>query len=47
VDALGPGVCHEGYRSCFFRRLEPGGTARAIAERSFEPGAVYGRETAR
>ena len=22
VDAVGPGVCHEGYRSCFFRRLE-------------------------
>src|SRR5579883_1211096 len=22
VDALGPGVCHEGYESCFFRRLE-------------------------
>ena len=22
VEALGPGVCHEGYESCFFRRLE-------------------------
>src|SRR5579872_2278374 len=22
VDALGPGVCHEGYESCFFRKLE-------------------------
>jgi phosphoribosyl-AMP cyclohydrolase len=22
VEPLGPGVCHEGYRSCFFRRLE-------------------------
>ena len=24
VEALGPGVCHEGYQSCFFRRLENG-----------------------
>ena len=22
VEALGPGVCHEGYESCFFRRLD-------------------------
>src|SRR5262245_37771000 len=21
VEAIGPGVCHEGYRSCFYRRL--------------------------
>src|ERR1051325_2944278 len=21
VEALGPGVCHEGYQSCFFRKL--------------------------
>ena len=24
VEAIGPGVCHEGYQSCFFRRLEDG-----------------------
>src|SRR5271155_536964 len=24
VEALGPGVCHEGYESCFFRKLEAG-----------------------
>src|SRR5246127_1840172 len=24
VEAQGPGVCHEGYQSCFFRRLEGG-----------------------
>src|ERR1700731_5162500 len=22
VDAVGPGVCHEGYPSCFFRQIE-------------------------
>jgi phosphoribosyl-AMP cyclohydrolase len=43
VEAAGPGVCHEGYRSCFFRELEADGSAKAIAERVFDPDAVYGR----
>ena len=42
VDPIGPGVCHEGYRSCFFRRLEADGTAVVAAERTFDPQAVYG-----
>lgn len=41
VDLNGPGVCHEGYRSCFFRSLDKSGTARATAEKSFEPESVY------
>lgn len=44
VEAVGPGVCHEGYRSCFFRKLEPDGSATVIAERSFEPEKVYKQE---
>ena len=41
VEALGPGVCHEGYRSCFFRRLENG--EWVVAEpRAYDPAAVYG-----
>ena len=44
VEAAGPGVCHEGYRSCFFRAVEQGGRAKAIAERTFSPEAVYGSE---
>ena len=24
VEALGPGVCHNGFRSCFYRRWEAG-----------------------
>ncbi len=40
--AVGPGVCHEGYRSCFFRRLEADGAAEVIGERTFDPAAVYG-----
>jgi len=42
VEAVGPGVCHEGYRSCFFRKLEPDGKAAVIAERAFAPDKVYG-----
>jgi phosphoribosyl-AMP cyclohydrolase len=45
VDAVGPGVCHEGYRSCFFRKLSPAGDATVIAERTFDPNVVYGKET--
>ena len=44
VEAVGPGVCHEGYRSCFFRAIEPGGEAQVIAERTYSPEEVYGSE---
>ena len=47
VEPLGPGVCHEGYRSCFFRRLDERGVASIVAERTFEPEGVYGQEKAR
>ncbi len=42
VQALGPGACHEGYRSCFYRQLQADGSANVIAERAFDPAAVYG-----
>jgi phosphoribosyl-AMP cyclohydrolase len=41
VEALGPGVCHEGYQSCFFRRLENGMWVESEA-RAYDPAAVYG-----
>jgi phosphoribosyl-AMP cyclohydrolase len=44
VTPIGPGVCHEGYHSCFFRRIEEDGSARVIEERTFEPNQVYGQE---
>src|SRR5271170_5801286 len=31
VELEGGAVCHEGYRSCFFRRLDPDGEASVIA----------------
>lgn len=43
VEPVGPGVCHEGYRSCFFRELSVDGAARVIAERVFSTEQVYGR----
>jgi phosphoribosyl-AMP cyclohydrolase len=43
VNPVGPGVCHEGYRSCFFRSLDQNGDARVIAERTFSPDSVYPR----
>ena len=43
VEPIGPGVCHQGYRSCFFRELHAGGFTRVIAERVFSTEKVYGR----
>jgi phosphoribosyl-AMP cyclohydrolase len=41
VEALGPGVCHEGYQSCFFRTLREGEWA-VTEERAYDPKEVYG-----
>ncbi len=41
AEALGPGVCHDGFRSCFYRRLDHGQWTVA-EERAFDPDAVYG-----
>ena len=40
VEALGPGVCHEGYQSCFFRKLDSG-EWQIAEERSYDPASVY------
>ncbi|MCY2927328.1 MAG: phosphoribosyl-AMP cyclohydrolase [Planctomycetota bacterium] len=34
-------ACHEGYRSCFYRRLRPDGTWETIAKQLFDPAKVY------
>ena len=41
ADLTGPGCCHLGYKSCFFRSISPGGT-EIIAQREFDPAEVYG-----
>jgi len=43
VEMAGEAVCHEGYRSCFFRRLEPNGVASVIAEPVLSPQDLYGK----
>jgi phosphoribosyl-AMP cyclohydrolase len=45
VDAVGPGVCHEGYRTCFFRQIDRHGNAAVLEERTFAPESVYRKET--
>ena len=40
VEAIGPGVCHEGYESCFFRTLEDGVWVENQS-RTYDPGTVY------
>lgn len=42
VEPRGPGVCHRGYRRCFYRRLEPDGTAAATEAPAFDPETIYG-----
>jgi phosphoribosyl-AMP cyclohydrolase len=45
VDPIGPGVCHEGYRSCFFRSMAGDGATEVIAQRTFDPEKIYAQET--
>ena len=41
ADLTGPGCCHLGYKSCFFRKLTQGGE-EIFLEREFDPREVYG-----
>jgi phosphoribosyl-AMP cyclohydrolase len=41
VRQHGGAACHEGYRTCFYRRREEG-TWKVVGERVFDPEAVYG-----
>jgi phosphoribosyl-AMP cyclohydrolase len=46
VESLGPGVCHNGYESCFYRKLDGAGTPEEAwiesEPRTYDPAAVYG-----
>lgn len=41
AELAGPGCCHLGYKSCFFRRLTERGE-EIILPREFDPREVYG-----
>ncbi|MBZ5669496.1 MAG: phosphoribosyl-AMP cyclohydrolase [Acidobacteriia bacterium] len=43
AELAGPGCCHLGYRSCFFRKLTEKGE-EIILEREFDPAKVYGQD---
>lgn len=44
VGQKGPGCCHNGYRSCFYRKVLPSGGPIALEQkeaRAFDPASVY------
>ena len=42
VTQVGGAACHEGYKSCFFRRIDPAtGDIEVVGERVFDPADVY------
>ena len=41
------GACHEGYRSCFFRKVGADGTLEVVDRPVFETEAVYGSKPAK
>ncbi len=44
VEQVGGAACHEGYPSCFFRKITPEGELRVVEERVFDPADVYGKQ---
>jgi phosphoribosyl-AMP cyclohydrolase len=42
VEALGPGVCHNGFESCFYRELQNGDWT-TVDSQSYDPNAVYSK----
>ena len=40
IEQVGGAACHEGYRSCFYRRLS-GDKLEVVGERIFDPQEVY------
>jgi phosphoribosyl-AMP cyclohydrolase len=45
VELAGGAVCHEGYRSCFFRSMARDGEVKVVEERVFSPEELYGKGT--
>ncbi|HSH40375.1 MAG TPA: phosphoribosyl-AMP cyclohydrolase [Chthoniobacterales bacterium] len=41
VEMHGPGVCHAGYESCFYRKLQDGAWVKSEAS-TYDPAQVYG-----
>ncbi len=44
VKQIGGAACHAGYRSCFFRQVNPAnGEVSVTSPRVFDPAAIYGK----
>lgn len=42
VNQIGGAACHEGFKSCFFRKIDPASRrSEVIGERVFDPAQVY------
>lgn len=42
VNQIGGAACHEGYRSCFFTKIDPAtGQVETVGDRVFDPAEVY------
>jgi phosphoribosyl-AMP cyclohydrolase len=45
VDPKGGAACHNGYRSCFYRKVNPDGSLEQVGgDRLFDPAEVYGKK---
>lgn len=38
-------VCHDGYPTCYYRRLAEDGALSVVRERAFDPAVIYGNES--
>ncbi|MDO4570612.1 MAG: phosphoribosyl-AMP cyclohydrolase [Planctomycetia bacterium] len=44
VEQIGRAACHEGFESCFFRKVEQDNSFQIVGERVFDPEVVYGKK---
>ncbi len=42
VEQIGGAACHTGHRSCFYRKVQPGGALQIQGKPLFDPKKVYG-----
>jgi phosphoribosyl-AMP cyclohydrolase len=49
VESLGPGVCHNGYESCFYKKLDGANSGEdhwiESETRTYDPAAIYGSKS--
>lgn len=45
VKQEGPGACHMGYKTCFYRKILKSGRLKRVGSRVFNPRRVYGERS--